>query len=467
LGRSPNDPAALTLVGRLALVSGEPDVAQRIFARIVAEHPAVAASWLDLAFALRDLGRHRDAADATERALALDGANVAAWIKLGEIALSLHERERASGAFRRALKIAPDNVAALRGLSNAEDPVPDEVAKRMEDLCRSSELGGRMLAELHYSLAQIRRRAGRDAEFIEHLLAANAKQRALCADGRNEYRAQFDRLEACFTKDAFAQAARAHECEPIPIFILGMPRSGTTLLEQIVGAHPEVRAGGELDYMRGPLRSAFERDTGAPFPAGFETLSAEGMSAIASAYSRRLKLIADGRRFVTDKTPGNFHLLGLLRVLLPNCKIVHVARNPMDTCFSILQYPFDDRSPHTCDMELLAYVYARYVKLMRRWHELFAHDFVTVEYERLVEAPADEARRVFEHCGLEWHDSFLDFHRTDTPVRTFSAAQVRRPIYKSSVGAWRAYADALAPLANALRSELAGHEFAEASASER
>jgi tetratricopeptide (TPR) repeat protein len=458
LRRSPNDPAALTLVGRLALVAGEPEVAQKIFIRMVADHPGVAASWLDFATALRDLGRHRDAAEAAERALAIDAANAAGWIKLGEIALSLHERERASRAFRRALEVAPDNVAALRGISTAEDPVPEDVVARMESLCRSPEIAARPLAELHYTLAQIRRRAGRDEEFVEYLLAANAGQRALCADGVNEYRAQFDRLEACFTKDAFARAARAQELAPVPIFILGMPRSGTTLVEQIVAAHPEVRAGGELDYMRGPLRRAVERETGKPFPAGFETLSSERLSGISSAYARRLQLVADGRRFVTDKTPGNFHLLGLLRLLFPSCKIVHVARDPMDTCFSILQYPFDDRSPHTCDMELLAYVYARYRKLMRRWHELFEHDFVTVEYERLVDSPADEARRVFEHCGLEWDDSFLNFHSANAPVRTFSAAQVRRPVYKSSVGGWRAYAEALAPLEKALRSALGGTE---------
>ncbi len=191
--------------------------------------------------------------------------------------------------------------------------------------------------------------------------------------------------------------------------------------------------------MRGPLRRALERETQRPFPLGFDELSMHGMNALAAAFARRLTLISGGSAFVTDKTPGNYHLLGLLRMLFPRGKIIHVARDPMDTCFSILQYPFDDRSPHTCDIELLAYSYGRYVRLMRRWQDLFGSEFITVEYERLVESPASEARRIFGFCGLEWRDSYLDFHRAPFAVCTFSAAQVRRPIYKSSVGGWRSF----------------------------
>jgi hypothetical protein len=175
---------------------------------------------------------------------------------------------------------------------------------------------------------------------------------------------------------------------------------------------------------------------------------------MAQAFARRLHLVGEGARYVTDKTPGNYHVLGLLRVLFPRCRIVHVLRDPMDTCFSMLQYPFDDRSPHTCDMELLAHVYARYLKLMNHWREMLGDEFITVAYERLVAAPATEARRLFEYCELEWDDSYLEVERGRNPVRTFSTTQVRRPIYTSSVGAWRPFADALTPLREALEREL-------------
>lgn len=455
LHHSPDDPGALTLVGRLALISAEPDVAHDIFEKILARHPEKPASWLDLATALRDLGRHEDAAQAVQRALALDAADSSAWIKLGEIRLSLNEREEARVAFRRALTLAPASVAAYRGLCLVEDvELESDIVRQMKALFRSSRPKPREAAELHYALAQVYRRAGRRAEFIEHLFAANATQRALSRDGRAEYGATFDRLESAFTSEAFARAPRADVLEPTPFFILGMPRSGTTLVEQLLAAHPEVSAGGELNYMRGPVRRAVERETGRPFPEAFDTIAAERMNEMTRAYARRLTQVGKGSPYVTDKTPGNFHLLGLLRVLFPHAKIVHVVRDPMDTCFSILQYPFDDRSPHTCDMELLAYAYARYVRLMQRWHELFGGEIISVEYERLVESPEAEARRVFEHCALEWDDSYLEFHRRGAAVRTFSSAQVRRPIYRTSVGAWREFSDALAPLERALESEL-------------
>lgn len=451
----PSDPAALTLVGRLALVSGEPDVAHDVFVRVLAKHPQNTALWLDLALALRDLNRHEDALGAAKRAIAIEDGNPNAWVKLGEIWLSLNERERAGEAFRRALGIEPRNIAACRGLCLVENVTPDsQIAQRMESLAHSSGLKPRELAEIQYTLAHIYRRAGNREEFIRHLFAANATQRTLCPDGRAEYAAVFDRLEAAFTKDAFSKAARADAVEPAPLFVLGMPRSGTTLVEQLLAAHPDVAAGGEMDYMRRTLRRTVERETGRTFPDGFETISAQGMNSMATAYAHRLKLIGQGSRCVTDKTPGNFHLLGLLRMLFPHGRIVHVTRDPLDTCFSILQYPFDDLSPHTCDIQLLAYAYARYVRLMQGWRDIFGDEFITVEYERLVASPAEEGRRLFEYCGLEWNDSYLEFHRTSTAVRTFSAAQVRRPIYASSIGAWREFEDGLAPLRQALESEM-------------
>lgn len=455
LRASPEDPAALTLMGRLALLSREPDIAWSIFDRLLAKYPALAALWLDLATALRDLGRHTEAAGAVDRALALDPRNVAGWLRLAELKLALDERQSARDAFREALRLEPNNVAAFRGICLTEDVEPgSEVVARMEALVRSSATKPREIAELHYTLAQVYRHARRDAEFLRHLFAANAAQRTLCTDGVAEYDAVFDRLEATFTKDALAKATRAEFVEPTPIFVLGMPRSGTTLVEQILAAHRDVQSAGELDYVRGPLRRAMEQATGRPFPEGFETLSGEQMSDMARAFARRLRLVGEASRYVTDKTPGNYHVLGLLRVLFPRCRIVHVLRDPLDTCFSILQYPFDDRSPHTCDVELLAHVYARYLRLMRHWREIIGEEFITVEYEHLVATPAAEARRIFEHCGLDWDESYLEVERARNLVRTFSSTQVRRPIYKTSVGAARTFADALTPLRKALEREL-------------
>lgn len=455
LQQSPADPATLTLVGRLALSCGEPDVAHDIFANVLQRHPNNGALWLDLSLALRDLGQHESARDAAQRAVTLGRTDPNAWIKLGESHLSLDEREDAADAFRNALRLEPDDIGALRGLCQAEDVESDsETVRHMEALARFARATPRQIAELHYTLAQVYRRNGLKQQFVHHLLLANAKQRALCSDGRAEYKAIFDGLEAVFNAAALAQAKRAEPVTPVPIFVLGMPRSGTTLVERLLSAHPDVTAGGELDYMKRSLRRAAERETKLPFPAGFETLTARTLTSMAKAYAHRLQIIGNNSHFVTDKTPGNFHLLGLLCVLFPQSRVVHVKRDPMDTCFSILQYPFDDRSPHTCDMQLLAYVYARYIKMMQHWQQLLGERFITVEYERLVASPQSEGRRLFEYCGLDWRDAYLECHQNTSAVRTFSASQVRRPIYSTSVGAWRQYEQALLPLREALDKEM-------------
>ena len=457
LQTAPADPATLTLVGRLALLSGDPDVAHDIFQRVLETYPQNAALWLDLTQALRDVGRHREALEAAKRSVALDSLKPSSLIKLGEICLSLNEREQAGAAFRHALTLEPDSTAGLRGLCQAEEiKLESQVVQRMEALVHSSKLKTRDVADLHYTLAQLYRRAGHREQFIRNLFTANAMQRSFCADGRAEYKTVFDRLESAFTKEAFSTVVWADPIDhPVPIFVLGMPRSGTTLTEQLLAAHPDVAPAGELDYMRRSLRRAVERETGRLFPEGFEKISAPAWNSMARAYARRLDLIGKGSRYVTDKTPGNYHLLGLLRPLLPAGRIVHVARDPMDTCFSILQYPFDDRSPHTCDVSLLAYSYARYVRLMRRWEELFGEEFITIRYEDLVTAPSVHAKRLYEYCGLAWREEYLSMKDSGAPVRTFSAMQVRQPIYSSSVGAWRDYADALEPLRAALERELA------------
>ncbi len=454
LRESPQDPGALTLSARLSLTDGDPAAAHGVIRALLERFPAMAALWIDCAIALRDLGRHAEAAEAVERAISLEPGNATAWVRLGEIRLNFGEIGAAADAFNRALATEPDNVAALRGLGQAGAVDADSrLAEQMRKLAASADVRPGDAAGLHYALAHASRRAGRREAFIRHLFEANAIQRSLAAAGRAEYAERFDRLEAAFTPEAFAASARAEPTSPRPIFILGMPRSGTTLLERLFSGHPDVRAGGELDGLRRPLQRGIERVTGKPFPVGFEAVPAREWTAIARDYAARLAIAGDGAALVTDKTPGHYHLLGMLGLLFPRGRVVHVQRSAMDTCFSILQFQFDDRSPHTCDVELLAYSYARYLRLMQRWRELCGDAFITVRYEDLVAEPAAEGRRAFAHCGLEWRDEFLAVDRNGGAVRTFSALQVRRPIYRTSVGAWREFESELAPLRRALEAE--------------
>lgn len=452
LKQSPGEPAALTLAGRLALAAGESDVAHDIFRNLLRAHANIPALWIDLALALRDLNHPQKASEALQQAIALDSRDSAYYVRLGEMQLSLNERDSASQSFRRALDLDPFNVPAFRGLTQAEAlPPTDALVARFVALADKKELVPKLQAQLHYTLAQVFKRAHMHDAFIAHLFAANTQQRAMCdGDAMERYREMFDRLEAAFDEIQFSELKRARIITPTPIFILGMPRSGTTLVERLLAAHPRVTAAGEIDYMRRVLRRSIERHTRRPFPEGFESLRQPIVDELAAAFGRRLQIMGQGADFVTDKTPGNYHLLGLLRVLFPDGRIVHVERDPMDTCFSILQYPFDDRSPHTCDVDLLAYAYARYRSLMRRWEQLCGNEFLTVRYEDLVAAPLVHAPRMYAHCGLDWRDEFLAPQAAAPAVRTFSVMQVREPIHTRSVGAWREYEVELAPLRESL-----------------
>lgn len=445
-----NNPAALTVIGKLALAAQRPDVARDVFTQILAIDSSHAETWIDLAQALADMREDDAALEAAQAAIERDPRNILGPLKLGEVLIAHNRMADARAAFERALSLDPADARALAGLARAAAPKPgDPLVARLQARLKGGGLDPRGRAQLHYGLMQAFKGAD-DARFIEHLLAANAAQREAAPKTEEPYAQMFARLEKGFSAEAFARAATAKANAPKPIFILGMPRSGTTLVEQMLAAHADVVAGGELNYMRGPLTAALSAATKQPFPLGFETLDAAALTALADGFRRRIALIAKGAPIVTDKTPGNYHLLGLLAHLFPDAAIIHTARDPMDTGFSILQYPFDERSPHTFDMGLLGAHYRHYAQMMAHWERLFPGRFLTVPYEALVADPKGVGAQLFAHCGLDWSDRYLSFHENAGPVRTFSAEQVRRPVYASSVGAWTRYAEALQPLKDAL-----------------
>lgn len=308
------------------------------------------------------------------------------------------------------------------------------------------------VAHLHHALAQIHKRAGDKAGFIEHFYAALKAKRA-APHMRAAFKSTYDQYEAAFSREAFHRAKEAAPEAPVPIFIVGMARSGTTLVEQIVGGGEGVAMGGEIDYFSRVLGPAMERVTRRPFPQHFDALSAQQLTDLARPYTAHLRLIAPTARLVTDKTPANFLFIGALVRLFPNSKVIWMRRDPMDTCFSILQQPFDAAQSNLADVELLAYAYARQERLGRIWESALGDRVLAVRYEDLVKRPEEEARRITGHCGIAWRDDLLDFHKRRSAVHTFSQAQVRAPISAGSVGAWRAYAAELEPLRAALAAE--------------
>jgi hypothetical protein len=242
---------------------------------------------------------------------------------------------------------------------------------------------------------------------------------------------------------ALADALPEAEYARVPIFIVGMPRSGTTLIEQILASHPSVYGAGELPLMASLARKADQLLHAEPSPE--RALAA--LRQLGRDYLDQVWRLAPLASHISDKMPENFYFLALIHLMLPQAKIIHAMRAPLDTCFSCFSIFFRYGHEFSYDQQTLGRFYLGYEKLMRHWHQVLpAGRIVDVVYEDMVADHEREARRLLDALGLPWHAACLDFHTTERTVHTASVLQVRQPIYSSSVARWRRFAPYLAPL---------------------
>jgi hypothetical protein len=234
-----------------------------------------------------------------------------------------------------------------------------------------------------------------------------------------------------------------------PVFIVGMPRSGTTLIEQILASHPKVFGAGELRAMAN-LAERISGPKGILFPEAASTLTDDHLLQLGGQYLHVVRRLAPTAERITDKMPGNFVLAGLIHLALPNARIIHVCRDARDTAFSCFSILFARGHEFTYDLADVGRYCGAYRRLMNHWRNVMPGVMLEVHYEEVVADLESQARRIIAHCGLEWDERCLEFYRTERSVRTASANQVRQPIYRSSIGRWRLHKDALLPLLKAL-----------------
>src|ERR1019366_817248 len=238
----------------------------------------------------------------------------------------------------------------------------------------------------------------------------------------------------------------------VPIFVVGFPRSGTTLIEQILASHPGVHGAGELTYLVeliSALRSGSNRDV--RYPECVADFGAEEFARLGAAYEARLHRLAPAAGHVTDKLPINYLHLGFIHLILPRAKVIHVQRNAMDTCLSCFENEFGSRLTYTCDLGELGRNYRRYRETMQHWRSVLpAGAMLEGKYEDVVGDFEPQVRRILQYCELAWDNRCLSFHETDRPMFTQSQVQARRPLYHSSIERWRHYERHLGPLVDAL-----------------
>jgi tetratricopeptide (TPR) repeat protein len=307
----------------------------------------------------------------------------------------------------------------------------------------------RALNALHNGAGKIREQNGDYSRAFAHFEKANAADAVAFDIAR--YRAWVDALIGAFSPEFFAGRSGIGSNSDIPVFVVGMPRSGTTLAEQIIAHHREAAGAGELDRIWKIGRAMRYHDDVGKFIAAIDAKPAVELATLGDKYVNLLKFIGGGQaRRVVDKMPHNFEMLGLIALLFPHVRIVHMRRNAADTCLSCFQNRLNELHGYSRNLETLGLYYREYSRLMDHWRRVLPIKFIDVDYEALTADPETEARRLIAFLDLAWDPACLSFHESTSAVRTFSRNQIRNPIYQSSVGRWKRYEKQLQPLIRAL-----------------
>jgi Flp pilus assembly protein TadD len=442
-------PVIRNSLGQLLAESGRHNDALVHYERAAALDPSYADALCNWGSSLSHLDRLDEAEAKLRSAIAADPNFAHAHHNLAVVLKETGRIDEAVRQARRAIRLAPQNPSYYENLAAVRKFTPrcrylaalERLAQGRASLSIDDQIA------LHFTLAKAYEDTGKPDAGFEQMLKGNQLKRQQVAYDEDDMLARMTRTRELFSADFVGARQGAGDPSPIPIFIVGMPRSGTTLVEQILSSHPDVFGAGEinwLDQAAGALAKAIPGSQ--PFLDKVTALSGEHFAALGSSYLDRLKSAAPHALRIVDKMPGNFLFAGLIHLALPNAAIIHLIRDPVDTCVSCFSANFVNQ-PQTHDLAELGRYYRHYDELMAHWRRVLPLGrILDVRYEQLVGDLQTSARRMIAHCGLTWDSRCLDFHRNPRPVRTASAAQVRRSIYRSSVGRWRNYEKFLGPL---------------------
>ncbi|PQA87469.1 tetratricopeptide repeat-containing sulfotransferase family protein [Hyphococcus luteus] len=473
------NPEAHFLVGLVAVDMQDYKTAVSAFGSVTKIKPDHAAAWAQLAQIFMRLGQPGRAEQTLEKAKAAFDGDAAVADLVGMVSSSLGDQAAAKDWYQRAIDKAPDrpvykvNLAtALTFLGEtqaAEDTLTallkdnEDIAqaqwllssvKKAEDPSRADMLMEKAGAVKDaHSRAFLAYGAGKEYEDCEQWAkafaafdaGAKAKRATLDYDEKAD-EARFDALKSAFTGEWAGEKREGHD-DPSPIFVVGQPRTGTTLIERIITSHSMVESAGELQQFGLSVRRLSEgafADRWAP-----EAIAASAhvdAAALGKEYLRASAVMRKGAPRFVDKLPGNYFHIPLILAALPNARIVHLTRNPMDSCFASFKQLFAEAYFHSYDQLEMARHHARYLKLMDHWRALFPQKFLDISYEETVADTEPNARRLIDFLGLGWEDQCLSFHEQKGAVATASAVQVREKPHSRSVGRWRRYQAELAPM---------------------
>lgn len=449
LSFDPGNFAAMLLSSRILAELGRVEKSHERLEQAEAEQPGSLPVRLARAFVENESGRPDAAAEELEDILKEFPGCVEAWLQLGHIRMQRGDVEDAVEAFEAAAGIQP---SALAGLVEARRFPENEAALRtMERLAANPLIGRESRAAMGFALGRVYEQRREYDTAFERLKAANDLVRRHIPYDRNRAAAYARAVREVFTPELFERFKGAGSSSDRPIFIVGMPRSGTTMTEQIVCSHSEVYGGGELGAMPNVTRlmpKVLDRPKSL-YPGCVRMLPPWLLDHAARYYLKKIAALDDSARHVTDKLPHNFMHLGLIASVFPNAAIIHVKRDLRDIAVSNYFVNFKHKyggMGFAFDLEDLGHALADYREMMRHWREVLPVSFYEIEYEALASDVESESRKLFDFIGLDWDEQVVRFHETKRQVKTASVWQVRRPAYTTSVARWGNYSQWLTVL---------------------
>lgn len=439
----------LAALGRLV----EADAAARRLIKIEPENPL---SWIALASVSTRLLRNEAALEAYEQAARLQPEEVQLRMSIGHVHKTLGRRNESEAAYKAALAMDPAIAEAYWSLADLKNySFSDTEIAAMQQLLADNTIGGSHAAQLHFALGKALEQRRQYAGAFAYYERGNALRRLDAPFDIEHFERRSSRIRSFFDRAFFAARDGSGDPSPAPIFIVGLPRSGSTLLEQILASHSNVEGTMELPNI---IRITHQFDDmlasreGYPEQVGGAPVGL--LRALGSRYLEETAPLRSERAHFTDKLPNNFSHIGLIHAILPNAAVIDARRHPMDCCFSTFKQHFAEGQTFSYDLGDLGRYYRCYLSLMDHWDAVLPGKVLHMQYEELVRDPEANIRRLLDFCRLPFEPACLSFHQTRRSVRTASAEQVRQPLYSSGVGYWRNFEKELQPLRQALGESL-------------
>jgi tetratricopeptide (TPR) repeat protein len=484
LRRYPYNADALHLMGTIALEAEEPEIAIEYFVKAVKQNPKNPIYQHNLGNTYLQVRNFELAIRHLTRAIELKPNLVDGLCNLARCYVLMSNAEMALPLYRKAVRLEPGHHLVAVGLGNAlvnlgkmeeaETVLRSAIQNRVglaeaymalssskkfsgnpaeleEILCEleNADLAEGQKGSLHHAAGKILDDLKRYEEAVDHF--SRAKEISGSSFEIETYRKWVDEMIALFNPHFAGSRQGFGDSSDVPVFVVGMPRSGTTLTEQIMASHPRVHGAGELHKLRHiAVDMGFARHSASKLSQQLMMLTVEQSRTLAGEYLKHLKRYSRTADRIVDKMPHNFELIGLIRLLFPNAKIIHVRRNATDNCVSCFMNAFSEAHGYNADLTKLGLYYREYDRLMRHWNKVFPGKIFVNSYEELIANQEEQSRKLIDHIGLPWDPACFNFHETERTVTTISRWQVRQPIYKSSVQRWKNYGGKLQPLLDSL-----------------